>query len=43
MEEIIYENERFPLFWKTNIILERDEEGNIIERIIPNDEEECVC
>lgn len=40
MEEIKYEKEGTPLFWKTDIILERDGKGNIIERKIPNDEKE---
>lgn len=40
-EEIIYEQELdIPENWVSNIILERDGKGNIIEREILNDEEE---
>ena len=40
-EDIIYEKELdTPENWVSNIILERDGKGNIIEREIPNDEEE---
>ena len=40
-EEIIYEQELdIPENWVSNIILERDGKGNMIEREILNDEEE---
>ena len=39
-EEIIYEKElEMPENWVSNTILERDGKGNIIERLIPDDEE----
>ena len=39
-EEIIYEKElEIPENWVSNTILERDGKGNIIERLIPDDEE----
>lgn len=40
-EDILYENEMdMPEDWLSDIILERDGKGNIIEHIIPDDEEE---
>ncbi len=39
-EEIIYEKElEMPENWVSDTILERDGKGNIIERLIPDDEE----
>lgn len=39
-EENIYEKElEMPENWISNTILERDGKGNIIERLIPDDEE----
>lgn len=39
-EEIIYEKElEIPENWVSDTILERDGKGNIIERLIPDDEE----
>lgn len=41
IENIIYEQElNTPEDWVSDTILERDGKGNIIERIIPDDEEE---
>jgi len=40
-ENIIYEQElEIPENWVSNIILERDGKGNILERLIPDDIEE---
>lgn len=40
IENIIYEQElNTPEDWVSDTILERDGKGNIIERIIPDDEE----
>lgn len=40
MEEMIFENEMdMPQDWVSNIILERDGKGNIIERVILDDTE----
>ena len=40
MEEIIFEQEsEAPLDWVTDIVLERDNNGNIIEIEVPDDEE----
>lgn len=40
MEEMIFENEMDMLQdWVSNIILERDGKGNIIERVILDDTE----